>query len=493
MEYEPTSEYSIGRGLGVPQTNDLQLFASTPETTMRITFWTIIFGLGIFAQASPSQLQGGELCRRISQIRRQIPKTCCTPKRCEASSTLSPASDCSPCINNQTPGGSIVIPSPSDSPSVSPVVPGSDQVASQATPQIPMETPPSIRIAGSQAASNGTNPPSVGPSTDANSKEAVGEVVNGKEPVTGNQAAAAAIEKPATKTNDDDSLKAKAEEERIAKEKAEAEASRLAKDEAERLTKEKAEIEAAARRKEEEEATAEAARMTQEKATADDPDKHKAEEEAKMEAERLAQEKAAAEAAAKLKAEEEAKREAERLAQEKAAAEDAAKLKAEEEARMEAERVAREKAAAEAAKQKEEAERIAKVEAEIKAAEEAKKLAYKNGAKVVLRSIQVTNKKKDGSSWDSGSDADVLVAIKTKVQKWTSTQTVNSNQADFKESFGPLKAGDTLDIVVMDQDLIVNDLIGSTLYTLTDADIDKGSIELTFGSVESIKFELSAP
>ena len=162
----------------------------------------------------------------------------------------------------------------------------------------------------------------------------------------------------------------KQEEERIAKEKAEAEQKAAALAEA----KAKAEQEAAAKKQEEERIAKEKAEAEQ-KAAALAEAKAKAEQEAaakKQEEERIAKEKAAleaklkAEAEAKAKTEQEAaakKQEEERVAKEKAAIE--AKLKAEAEAKSKAEQ--------EAAAKKQEEERLAKEKAE--AAQKAAALA----------------------------------------------------------------------------------------------------------------------
>lgn len=170
----------------------------------------------------------------------------------------------------------------------------------------------------------------------------------------------------------------KAEEERLAKEKAEKEA--LARAEAE--AKEKAKAEAATKKAEEERiakekaekealAKAEAERLAQEAAKKAEKErlaKEKAEKEALAQAEAKAKEKAKDEAAAKKIAEEQAKKEAE-LALAQAKEEEKAKLLAEQEAKKRAEEEAKALKEKEEAQKREEQERIAKE----KAAELAKK------------------------------------------------------------------------------------------------------------------------
>lgn len=163
----------------------------------------------------------------------------------------------------------------------------------------------------------------------------------------------------------------KAEAERIARETAEAEERERQRREAERVAREKAEAERIAREK------AEAERLAREKAEAERIAREKAEaeerERRRREAERIAREKAEAERIAREKAETERlareKAEAERIAREKAEAERIAREKREaeerERKRLEAERIAREKAEAERlAREKAEAERIAREKAE---------------------------------------------------------------------------------------------------------------------------------
>jgi hypothetical protein len=110
-------------------------------------------------------------------------------------------------------------------------------------------------------------------------------------------------------------------------------------------------------------------------------------------------------------------------------------------------------------------------------------------ARMVLKSVKIDDSRPNGGKWDNGSDADLRVQINTAKWSWTSPTSSNQNSTTFNKEIGTVSLGDTFNIEVLDEDLFLNDSVGSTRYQITEKELEAGSIQLKFGSVESLMLE----
>ncbi|MFO0983798.1 MAG: C2 domain-containing protein [Planctomycetota bacterium] len=112
--------------------------------------------------------------------------------------------------------------------------------------------------------------------------------------------------------------------------------------------------------------------------------------------------------------------------------------------------------------------------------------------------VKVAPKRPDGSSWDVLGLPDLYVVIKNRGPDRHTATASSCVEHEFDESIvGLIEPGDQVFVRVMDHDLNGNDeLIGRTSVKVTEADLQRGYLELTaFGSVEYLKlaFDFALP
>jgi len=118
--------------------------------------------------------------------------------------------------------------------------------------------------------------------------------------------------------------------------------------------------------------------------------------------------------------------------------------------------------------------------------------------RVVLKSIQVAPTKPDGSAWDiNDGKPDLQVRIKnntdTSIKEFLSPEKTDTFDASFDAPTILAMPGQELLIEVLDKDVAVEDAIGRTTIKLTEEMLKKGSHEMTFNQVKSMKLEFTKP
>jgi len=107
---------------------------------------------------------------------------------------------------------------------------------------------------------------------------------------------------------------------------------------------------------------------------------------------------------------------------------------------------------------------------------------------LIIDSIEVRKTKDDGkSSWDSLKGLpDLIVSIerisKPAGEKHITVPKKNVLKADLNRSAMDVDAGDELEIIVTDEDVGADDLVGKIKRKLTADEIKSGKLELSFRS-----------
>ena len=115
---------------------------------------------------------------------------------------------------------------------------------------------------------------------------------------------------------------------------------------------------------------------------------------------------------------------------------------------------------------------------------------------VVVKKVEVKETKKDGSSWDvDNGKPDLAVSVRNesdKDQKAFTTKTKNDTfSADFDEPTTlKIRAGQVLEIEVLDIDVAVNDIIGKVRREIPADVLSKGKWRIeSFDQVISLEIE----
>jgi hypothetical protein len=121
--------------------------------------------------------------------------------------------------------------------------------------------------------------------------------------------------------------------------------------------------------------------------------------------------------------------------------------------------------------------------------QEAEKAMLNRKVSLDIRSIRVANTVSGGGAWDRGSDADVRLTIKLDSTTYSARKTDDKNSVTYDQKAGEVSVGDQIEIDVNDADLYYNDLIGKATHKITAEDLQNGSVNLKFGSVESLQLD----
>lgn len=111
---------------------------------------------------------------------------------------------------------------------------------------------------------------------------------------------------------------------------------------------------------------------------------------------------------------------------------------------------------------------------------------------LIIDSIEVRKTKDDGkSSWDSLKGLPDLIVSIERVSKPAGEKHITAPKkdvlkADLNRSAMDVDAGDELEIIVSDEDVGADDLVGKITRKLTADEIKSGKLELSFGQVRSL-------
>lgn len=111
---------------------------------------------------------------------------------------------------------------------------------------------------------------------------------------------------------------------------------------------------------------------------------------------------------------------------------------------------------------------------------------------LIIDSIEVRKTKDDGkSSWDSLKGLPDLIVSIERVSKPAGEKHITAPKkdvlkADLNRSAMDVDAGDELEIIVTDEDIGADDLVGKIKRKLTADEIKSGKLELSFGQVRSL-------
>lgn len=110
---------------------------------------------------------------------------------------------------------------------------------------------------------------------------------------------------------------------------------------------------------------------------------------------------------------------------------------------------------------------------------------------LVLRKIAVEPTKANGEAWDAfNGKPDLMVTVTSGRKRFTSSVVMNVLEHDFNVKALRVRAGALVEIVVIDEDVAVDDEIGTLTATISAADIAKGSVTFTgFGRVKQLVVE----
>ena len=111
---------------------------------------------------------------------------------------------------------------------------------------------------------------------------------------------------------------------------------------------------------------------------------------------------------------------------------------------------------------------------------------------LIIDSIEVRKTKDDGkSSWDSLKGLPDLIVSIERVSKPAGEKPITAPKKDvlkaaLNRSAMDVDAGDELEIIVTDEDIGADDLVGKIKRKLTADEIKSGKLELSFGQVRSL-------
>jgi hypothetical protein len=121
-----------------------------------------------------------------------------------------------------------------------------------------------------------------------------------------------------------------------------------------------------------------------------------------------------------------------------------------------------------------------------------------NAFNLVLKDVKVKDKNKDGNSWDiNDGKPDIHVRItnrtNTSLKPFSSEVRDDTYTATYNQAAMLVIAKQTLEIEVLDKDVAADDVIGRTTIEITEDMLKRGNTELTFGQVDSLRFEFQTP
>ena len=110
---------------------------------------------------------------------------------------------------------------------------------------------------------------------------------------------------------------------------------------------------------------------------------------------------------------------------------------------------------------------------------------------LVIRQVEVEPTKANGEAWDAfNGKPDLMVTVISGRKRFTSSVVMNVFEHDFNVKALRVRAGAVVEIVVADQDIAVDDEIGTLTAVISPADIAKGSVTFSgFGRVKQLVVE----
>lgn len=122
----------------------------------------------------------------------------------------------------------------------------------------------------------------------------------------------------------------------------------------------------------------------------------------------------------------------------------------------------------------------------------------KKSMRVFLKKVVVSEKNKDGKSWDiNDGKPDIVVRLKNvsddTTKEFTSAEKTDTFEATYDVATVLIAADQNLQIIVEDKDVAANDSIGQTTLKITAEMLRKGRTTLEFGQVKSLTLEFKAP
>lgn len=120
-------------------------------------------------------------------------------------------------------------------------------------------------------------------------------------------------------------------------------------------------------------------------------------------------------------------------------------------------------------------------------------------ARVVLGKVKVSEKNKDGKSWDiNDGKPDIVVRIKNlsdkTIKDWVSEEKADTFEAEYNAVTILATVGHKLQIEVVDKDLAIEDLIGRKEFEVTAEMLTKPGIDIgPFDQVKSLTLAFRKP
>lgn len=117
----------------------------------------------------------------------------------------------------------------------------------------------------------------------------------------------------------------------------------------------------------------------------------------------------------------------------------------------------------------------------------------KKSADIIIHSVKVETTKKNEEPWDAGGGAPDLKVLIRKTGKGGQSHTTKVKNDTFEASFGErtirVSVGDTIEVIVYDQDLASDDVVGKKTEKITEAMLKKRDVKWPFDRVISLVLE----
>lgn len=119
--------------------------------------------------------------------------------------------------------------------------------------------------------------------------------------------------------------------------------------------------------------------------------------------------------------------------------------------------------------------------------------APRKSADTIVQAVKVQTTKKNHDPWDVGGGAPDLKVFVRKTGKGGQTHTTKVKSDAFEAPFGErtirVSVGDRIEVIVFDQDLKGDDVVGKTTETITEAILRKREVNWSFDQVISLTLE----
>jgi hypothetical protein len=116
----------------------------------------------------------------------------------------------------------------------------------------------------------------------------------------------------------------------------------------------------------------------------------------------------------------------------------------------------------------------------------------KRSADVIIESVSVASRKKNGNAWDEGEGSPDLIVYVSNLETGASDSTSKASDTystTYQQKTVRVSEGDMLRIVVEDKDLFADDTIGTYEKLITADTLNQRHVEWSFDQVQSLRVE----